>query len=105
MEKAIKFKTFIGEETVLLEYVLKRTLSNTFLFEGISKDDENTIKNSIIADSKLENKVRDILKKELKGTEFEKKVTEIAKNCIIQLFKQLWLKRNSWSTGIVNKPN
>lgn len=101
----IKFKTYLGEETVLLEDVIKQTSNNTFLFEAVSKDDMDTIKNKIVGDSKLEAKVKEILKKELKGTELEKKITEIAKNCIIQLFKQLWLKRNSWSTGIVNKPN
>lgn len=101
----IKFNTFLGEETVLLEYVLKRTLNNTFLFEGVSKDDVESLKSKVINDSKLESKVKEILKKELKGTDFEKRTTEIAKNCIIQLFKQLWQKRNSWASGIVNKAN
>ena len=96
----IKFKTFLGEETVSLSDLLdnKETLN-----EELSNTEINKIKNQILDDDKLTKKVEDLLKKELKGTDFENKVTEIAKNCIIQLFKQLWIKRSSWAIGITNK--
>ena len=49
----------------------------------------------------FENKIKDILKKQYKNDkEFEKHITTISKNVLIQLYKNLWLRRSFWFDGI-----
>ena len=71
--------------------------------EDISKEDMKTIEKMV--NKTLEVKIKEIVEKEITGTKNEKFVTDIVRNCIGQLYKQLWSKRTAWLSGIVNKPN
>jgi len=50
--------------------------------------------------SDLENKVLKILEKELKGTKFRKNIVEINKDVLVQLHKELWMRRQFWLTAL-----
>ncbi len=92
-----------------LQIDLTESIQNKpILTEEISKTDMTAIEKLI--DSKfqkteLENKIKDIVVKEIGGRNGEKIITDIVRNCIVQLYKQLWSKRSFWMNGIVNKPN
>lgn len=50
--------------------------------------------------SDLENKVLKILEKELKGTKFRKNIVDINKDVLVQLHKELWMRRQFWLTAL-----
>ena len=62
------------------------------------------IKDSM-TDSKLKSKVKDILSDEHKSKEFEKRLVDVSKNVLVQLYKQLYNKRSFWTSGLSNDPN
>lgn len=94
-----KDKVFNGMKINLKEAINNKTI----LTEEISKTDMVTIEKMV--DKKLEDKIKEIVTKEIKNNSTEKMVTDIVKNCLVQLYKQLWTKRTFWMSGIVNKPN
>ena len=74
--------------------------------ESLSQTDENQIgvlvrkeiKKAFGAD--LEKKVIQIIKKELKGKDIRKDITDINKDVLVQLYKELWTKRQFWLNSI-----
>lgn len=54
----------------------------------------------------MEDKITKIVKDRIKNDKMlEDKVVEITTNVLTQLYKNLWLKRNFWKTGLTNKSN
>ena len=80
---------------------LKQIISET-----LTKTDESKIGVMIRKEIKdafgndLENKVLKILEKELKGTKFRKKIVDINKDVLVQLHKELWMRRQFWLTAL-----
>jgi hypothetical protein len=74
--------------------------------ESLTKTDEDKIGVMIRKEIKnafgndLENKVLKILEKELKGTKFRKKIVDINKDVLVQLHKELWMRRQFWLTSL-----
>tara|TARA_B100000674_G_C37334702_1_gene686907 strand:- start:324 stop:584 length:261 start_codon:yes stop_codon:yes gene_type:complete len=74
--------------------------------EALTKTDENKIGVMIRKEirnafgSNLENKVKDIVSKEIKGTKFEKQVIKISKDVLEQLYRELWMRRMFWKNAI-----
>ena len=74
--------------------------------ESLSKTDENQIGAMIRREIKksfgedLESKVLKILEKELKNSKLKKHIVEINKDVLVQLYKELWMRRNMWLTEI-----
>lgn len=74
--------------------------------ESLTKTDEAKIGAMIRKEIKdtfgsdLEKKVLKILEKELKGTKFRKKIVEINKEVLVQLHKELWMRRQFWLTAL-----
>ena len=50
--------------------------------------------------SNLESKVENIVKKQLKGSQFEKDVVRISKDVLEQLYRELWMRRQFWKNAI-----
>ena len=73
------------------------------LHEELTKADVKEIVKSEINGNALKKKVVDIISKEVKGNKhLEDKVVDITKNVLTQLYKQLWMKRNFWTSGLKN---
>ncbi len=74
--------------------------------EALTQTDEKKIQSMIKKEIKqsfgsdLEKKVQSIVSKEIKGSKFEKEVVKISKDVLEQLYKQLWMKRMFWKSGI-----
>jgi len=74
--------------------------------ESLTKTDEAKIGVMIRKEIKdafgsdLEKKVLKILEKELKGTKFRKKIVDINKDVLVQLHKELWMRRQFWLTAL-----
>ena len=74
--------------------------------ESLTKTDEANIGVMIRKEIKdafgsdLEKKVLKILEKELKGTKFRKKIVDINKDVLVQLHKELWMRRQFWLTSL-----
>jgi hypothetical protein len=66
-----------------------------------SSVDTKTI-NSKEMKAKIEAIVKDYLKD---NKEIEDKMVEISSNVLTQLYKTLWLKRNTWQKALTNKSN
>lgn len=74
--------------------------------KNITKDDVKKEIKIFLSTSDFENKVSKIVKNRLKDDkELEDKVVDITKNVITQLFKTLWVKRNTWRNNLTNKNN
>ena len=50
--------------------------------------------------SKEIKRIIDIIQKEIKGTKFEKRVMEISKDVLEQLYRELWMRRMFWKNAI-----
>jgi hypothetical protein len=80
---------------------LKQIISET-----LTKTDESKIGVMIRKEIKdafgsdLEKKVLKILEKELKGTKFRKNIVDINKDVLVQLHKELWMRRQFWLTAL-----
>jgi hypothetical protein len=76
------------------------------LFEELNKTEKDQIERMIKSQIKdlinkdLEKIVLDLLKKELKGKDFEGKITDISKEVLVSLYKTLWMRRNFWVTNL-----
>ena len=74
--------------------------------ESLSQTDENQIGVLIRIEIKkafgddLEKKVIQIIKKELKGKDLKKDIMDINKDVLVQLYKELWTKRQFWLSSI-----
>jgi hypothetical protein len=74
--------------------------------ESLTQTDENQIGVLIRKEIKkafgddLEKKVIQIIKKELKGKDLRKDITDINKDVLVQLYKELWTKRQFWISSI-----
>jgi len=74
--------------------------------ESLTKTDEDKIGVMIRKEIKdafgsdLEKKVLKILEKELKGTKFRKNIVDINKDVLVQLHKELWMRRQFWLTAL-----
>ena len=74
--------------------------------EALTKTDENQIGVMIRKEIKdafgtnLDKKITDMVQKELKGTKFEKRVMEISKDVLEQLYRELWMRRTFWKNAI-----
>ena len=74
--------------------------------ESLTKTDEAKIGVMIRKEIKdafgsdLEKKVLKILEKELKGTKFRKNIVDINKDVLVQLHKELWMRRQFWLTAL-----
>ena len=74
--------------------------------EELTKTDENKIGVMIRKEIKksfggdLEKKVLKIIEKELKSSKFKKDIVEINKDVLVKLYRELWMRRQMWLTGI-----
>lgn len=83
--------------------VITETFTQTDKSE-IEKIARKEIKDAI-DDTKFKKKIKDIMDDEHKSRDFEKKLVEVSKNVLVQLFKQLYNKRSAWTSGLSNDPN
>ena len=56
-------------------------------------------------ETKFKKKIKDIIDDVHKSGDFDKKIVEISKNVLIQLFKELYNKRSTWVSGLSNNPS
>lgn len=76
------------------------------LKENLTKADVKKEITIYLSSDEFKNKVGKIVKDRLKNEkELEDKVVEITGNVITQLFKTLWVKRNTWKNNLTNKNN
>jgi len=74
--------------------------------EELTKTDQNKIGVMIRKEIKdafgsdLEKKVLKIIEKELKSSKFKKDIVEINKDVLVKLYRELWMRRQMWLTGI-----
>ena len=74
--------------------------------EELTKTDQNKIGVMIRKEIKdafgsdLEKKVLNIIEKELKSSKFKKDIVEINKDVLVKLYRELWMRRQMWLTGI-----
>jgi hypothetical protein len=74
--------------------------------ESLTQSDENQIGVMIRKEIKnafgddLEKKVLKIIQKELKGKNLRKDILDINKDVLVQLYKELWIKRQFWLNSI-----
>lgn len=59
----------------------------------------------VLDDSKFKKKIKDYMDEEHKSRDFEKKLVEVSKNVLVQLFKQMYNKRSVWTSGLSNDPS
>lgn len=74
--------------------------------EELTKTDQNKIGVMIRKEIKdafgkdLEKKVLKLIEKELKSSKFKKDIIEINKDVLVKLYRELWMRRQMWLTGI-----
>lgn len=85
-----------------LKYITE-TFNQTDILE-IERIVRKEIKDAM-SNSKFKSKVKDILTDEYKSKDFEKRVVDVSKNVLVQLYKQLYNKRSFWTSGLSNDPN
>jgi hypothetical protein len=74
--------------------------------ESLTQSDENQIGVMIRKEIKnafgddLEKKVLKIIQKELKGKNLRKDILDITKDVLVQLYKELWMRRQFWINSI-----
>jgi hypothetical protein len=74
--------------------------------EALTKTDENKIGVMIRKEIKdafgkdFEKKVLNIIQKELKSSKFKKDIVEINKDVLVKLYRELWMRRQMWLTGL-----
>lgn len=81
--------------------------------ESLTQSDKNDIKSLVKKEIKdfldlnrngdFEKKVEDIIKNNFKNNkDLEKHIVDITKNVLVQLYKNLWTKRNFWVSDLKN---
>jgi hypothetical protein len=72
--------------------------------EDLTKADISKEVKVYVNSNDFKSKIEKIVKDELKSNkELEDKVVEITSNVLTQLYKQLWIKRAVWRSGLSNK--
>jgi hypothetical protein len=72
--------------------------------EDLTKADISKEVKVYVNSNEFKSKIEKIVKDELKSNkELEDKVVEITSNVLTQLYKQLWIKRAVWRSGLSNK--
>jgi Na+/phosphate symporter len=88
----------------------KETLNEA---SDMTKDDVKNIVKKEIKDflkmtntSDLDKKIEKMVKDSIKSNkDLEKHVVEISKNVLVQLYKNLWMRRNFWANDLKNVAN
>lgn len=91
-------------------------MDNGILNESLTQTDKSDIKVMVKKEIKdflennrspeFESKVSDIIRRKLKSDkENEKYLVELTRNVLIQLYKNLWTRRNFWSSDLKNSPS
>jgi hypothetical protein len=80
------------------------------LQEELTKGDEKKIasiskKEAIkyLKSSEAKNEIKKMMKDAVKGKGHEDIVVDIVRNMMVQLFRELWIKRNLWKSNIHNR--
>lgn len=74
--------------------------------EDVTKTEVNKQIKVYMDSSEFKNKVEKIVKDRIKNEkELEDKIVDITKNVLTQLYKTLWVKRNTWVNNLSNKNN
>ena len=83
-----------------------------YLTESLTQTDKTEIERmarkeikDALDDSKFKNKIKDVVDDVHKSKDFERKLVEVSKNVLIQLFKQMYNKRSFWASGLSNDSN
>lgn len=79
------------------------------LRESITPSDKTEIERIIrkeikdfTEETKFKNKIKDMISDDHKSRDFERKMVELSKNVLVQLFKQMYNKRSFWASGLSN---
>lgn len=80
--------------------------------ESLTQTDKSEIERMIrkeikdaLDDSKFKKKIKDYMDDEHKSRDFERKLVDVNKNVLVQLFKQMYNKRSTWTSGLSNDPS
>lgn len=74
--------------------------------EDVTKTEVNKQIKVYMDSTEFKNKVEKIVKDRIKNEkELEDKIVDITKNVLTQLYKTLWVKRNTWVNNLSNKNN
>lgn len=74
--------------------------------EDLTKSDVSKEVKAYISSQEFKSKIEKIVKDRIKDDKaLEDKVVEISKNVLTQLYKTLWLRRNTWINNLTNKSN
>ncbi len=74
--------------------------------EDLAKSDISKELKGYISSDEFKTKIEKIVKDKLKNNkELEDQMLEISKNVLTQLYKTLWLRRNTWINNLSNKKN
>ena len=74
--------------------------------EELTKSDISKEVKAYISSQEFKDKIERIVKDRLKDNkELEHQTVEITKNVLTQLFKTLWIRRNTWINNLTNKKN
>jgi len=83
-----------------------------YLTESLTQTDKTEIERmarkeikDALDDNKFKNKIKDVVDDVHKSKDFERKLVEVSKNVLIQLFKQMYNKRSFWASGLSNDSN
>jgi hypothetical protein len=72
--------------------------------EDLTKADVSKEVKVYVNSNEFKSKIEKIIKDKLKDNkELEDKVVDITSNVLTQLYKQLWIKRAVWRSGLSNK--
>lgn len=102
-------------EQELFDY-FKEAFEPSLLNEELSSSDKNDIKSMVKKEIKdfltlsrsidFEKKVETIIKNKIKSDkDVEKYIVDVTRNVLVQLYKNLWLRRNFWSNDLKNLPS
>jgi hypothetical protein len=74
--------------------------------ENLDKSDVKKAVKIYMDSDEFKAKIEKIVKEKLKNNkEIDDRVVTITKNVIAQLFKTLWMKRNTWQNNVKNNNN
>ncbi len=90
-----------------------KSFDDVIINEALTQSDKSDVKSMIKKEIKdfldlnksndFEKKVTDIIKRKFKGDkDIEKHIVDITRNVLIQLYKNLWTRRNFWSSDLKN---
>ena len=93
--------------------IIEEVLKDKFINESLTASDKSEIKTIIKRELKdflninkvsdLDKKISDLaIKAYKKDKDIENQTVEIVKNVLVQLYKNLWVKRNFWANDLKN---